>query len=129
MAWKDQQSQPRSDIEKGNIAAEAMGMPTKGKARAPRFHRMSITAAANGVSVNHTMKVKVKRGHTTNSGEQRGSTLPTSGDDMTHHDSEHVFGGDHPVMHHINAIHQHIMTNLKSTGTMPAGAVDDDDED
>ena len=124
------QPQPRSDVEKQNVAAEAMGGQTKGgKPRAPRFHRMSITAAANGVSVDHDVKVPVKKGKTGGQ-EFHGSSLPTSGEDGTRtHNSTHVFGGDHPVMHHIHAIHKHIMDNLHQQGVEGLGTDSDGDSD
>lgn len=116
MTWKDQQSQPRGDVEKANIASEAFGGQGKGKPRAPKFHRMSITAAENGVSINHTMKVKT--GKTSKTGARSGSSFPMSGSDdgVTEKNTEHVFGNDHPVMHHLHAIHKHIASNIGGMG-------------
>ena len=118
--------QPRDRGEKENVAREVLGQKTHSRTHAPKFHRMSITAAQNGVSINHTMKVPVKKGKNTNSGQISGGVTPMSGDDgMVHKDTEHVFGHDHPVMEHLHAIHQHIMTNMRNQGN-PAGAEDFD---
>lgn len=121
MAWKDQMSQPRSDMEAGNIAAEAMGGETKGKPRAPRFHRMSIEAAANGVTINHTVKVPVKQGKT--KGEQfpgGGASPSLAGSDGERHvETQGVFGHDHPIMQHVHAIHKHMHGIASANGALP----------
>ena len=108
MAWDTGPgSQPRGAAEAKNIASEAMG--GKSKPRAPRFHRMSITAAENGVSVEHTVK-KFSKGEKTRGGNDTAVNPSPSGPwgDRTWEESKtHVLNSDHPMMAHINALHEH----------------------
>lgn len=95
--------QPRGQAEMKNVAAEALGQKG-GKPHAPRFHRMSITAAENGHSISHTIvkKRKPPKGGVDN-------TSPGVSDGEDHVSKEAVFGHDHPIAQHIQAIHDHMM--------------------
>lgn len=109
MSWDTgPNSQPRGTVEKQNLAAEVMGGKTKGNhPRAPKFHRMSITAAENGVSVEHTVKkfkndTKHKGGNDTPVNPSSTGPWGEGTDTKTH-----VLGNDHPMMAHLNALHEH----------------------
>jgi hypothetical protein len=96
--------QPRGDAEMKNVAAESFGQGKPGKSsgrpRSPRFHRMSITAAENGFSLDHTVEKKSQR-----------KNSDGGMDPMTDHVSKTaVFGHDHPISHHIKALHDHMVT-------------------
>jgi len=104
--------QPRSEEEMHNVAAEAMGFGA-GRKKAPRFHRMSISAAENGFSIDHTME------HEPEDNDRNRE----SGDPF--HQERHttktvVFGHDHPMSAHIHALHDH-MKQFHGEGTQSTG--------
>lgn len=111
MAWDTgPASQPRNVAEAKNIASAAMGGQGKdgsGKPRAPKFHRMSITAAENGVSVEHTVK-KFPNKEKTKGGQDTPVNPSSSGPWGEGAETKtHVLGSDHPMMQHLNALHEH----------------------
>lgn len=122
MAWNTQQPKGRS--EKAQVAADAFDNKSPNPATPSRpsrkFHRMSITAAENGVSVEHS--IKKFRNATKERGGQDTPVNPSSsgpwgsGDDVE--TKTHVLGNDHPMMAHLNALHEHF-----------SGSGNDQDED
>lgn len=92
---------PKTDMdgpEKVKVAKGAMGMDEGESASVPsvpKFHSMTISGAQNGVTVEHEKPEKVNA-----KGEMSGGYDPSRR-------TKHVFGHDHPVMKHINAIHAH----------------------
>lgn len=122
MSWNT--VQPRGEVEKKNVAKEAMGGGTS-KPRAPRFHRMSIVAAENGVSVEHTIKKFPKTEKTKGAEDTQVNPSPSGpwGDGTD--TKTHVLGSDHPMMAHVNALHEHFASNSGSGG----GGDNDLDED
>jgi hypothetical protein len=95
--------QPRGQTEMQNIASESFGQTKPGtKPRSPKFHRMSITAAENGFSLDHTVEKKRKPRPNDDS---RGI-----GPETDHVSKTAVFGHDHPISHHIKALHDHMVS-------------------
>lgn len=102
--------QPRGQAEIANVASEAMGMKG-GKLHSPKFHRMSISAAENGYSVDHTIESEPS-----DNDRNRNSSDPMAGQGPHHTTKTHLVTTGHPAYHHIQAIHD-------SLGTKPSGRV------
>lgn len=94
----DNQPQPKTDPEKSSVARSVMGLDDSEKPRAPRFHHISIASAANGATVEHRHPPKPpKKG-------EHGEAMSTSSEEA----KPFVVGEDHPIMKHVNAIHDAI---------------------
>lgn len=102
----DNKPQPASDLEKGAVAREVMGLDTNKtpEHRAPRFHRLSIAAASNGATIDHEHKPKPIK----TSGDSNPSKSPATPDYSPSHAEPYLVHADHPIMKHINAIHDEI---------------------
>lgn len=95
--------QPRGQSELSDVSAEAMGQQP-GKIHAPRFHRMSITSAENGYSVDHTTKHEPSdNDRNRETGDPMVGQGPNGSREIT---KTHLVTRDHPAYQHIHAIHE-----------------------
>lgn len=113
MAFKNDfdRPQPRSSQEMENISAESMGQQPSGKMHAPRFHRMSISAAENGYSVDHTVEDEPS-----DNDRNRDSGDPMAGQGPHHTTKTHLVTAHHPAYHAIHAIHESLTSGTKDKG-------------
>lgn len=104
--------QPGNNAEKAQVAASAMGMKLPKAHKTPgKFHRMSIDAAENGVTVEHFTHSEKEHG---------GANTPSFPETKS---TKHVIQHGHKMHSHIQALNDYF---TDPSGTQPDGDSDND---
>ena len=93
-------TQPSTPTEKASTARAAMGGDEPEKAGGHKFNNIRIERAENGVNIEHSHP----HSHPRKRGPEGGGGI-----DLDHsHTSRIVVPHDHPIMKHVQAIHDHV---------------------